>query len=116
MDCVPVGIDVDAADDVVLGVQHGIGEADALREVVRMALEIAQVVLQRPVVRPRTVLPAGSGVNVVARGRPGRVVDIVVLGLEGDEPEQRGLEADRNGEVRRHERVSRHAWRSYFVG
>jgi hypothetical protein len=57
---VPNRIDVDAADDVpARAVEHGVGEARALSEVVGMALEVAAVLVQGHRSRPRAVVPAG---------------------------------------------------------
>src|SRR6266511_3478866 len=73
-------VDVDTADNVTARTfPHRVGEARTPPEVGGVALEIAEVLLQRHLARPGTLFPARRGVDVLHRRRPGAVVLLVVL-------------------------------------
>src|SRR5690242_2935829 len=76
-------VDIDAADDLARGgAEHGVGESTALREVLRVALEIAQVFRQAHLVRPVTPGESRGRLDVTDAGRPGGIVRGVVPGPE----------------------------------
>jgi hypothetical protein len=108
---VPAGrrVDVDAADDFARGgAEHGVGESAAPREVLRVALEIAQVLRQAHLVRPVTPGESRGCLDVAGAGRPGGVVRGVVLGPERFQPHFPGREPAGNGEIGRDEQLITH--------
>ena len=99
-----VRIDVDAADHVAAGaIETEYVNPDGSRSP-RMPLEIAEVLLQRHLVWPRAAREAGRRVDVGDRGRPRRVVRVVVLRPERLEHEVGRHEAGWRLEVGGHER------------
>ena len=104
VDFVARRIDVDAADHVVVGVEHRVRESGPLREVARMPFEIAEVLLEAERSGPAALGPvAGRAEDVLDARRPRRVVALVVLGAKGLEPKRVGLEPKRRLEARRDE-------------
>jgi len=100
-----VGIDVDAADHVAgRRVENRVGEPRPLLEVAGVPLQVPQVVVQAPVVRPGALLPPGCPVDVLDGGRPRGVVGLVVLRSEWLQPESLRLETERDDEIRWDER------------
>src|SRR5580693_5835853 len=71
---------VDAADDVAgAGAEHGVGEPAAPGEVPCVLLQVAEVVIQRHLVRPAAPAESRCRPNVTDTGRPGGVIGLVLL-------------------------------------
>ena len=102
-------VDVHATDDFAsAAVQHGVGEAAALGEVLRVAFEVAKVVSQGHRVRPASPGESRRRLDVVDAGSPRGIVGGVVLGPERLEPELLSSEPARHREIRGNELLVGH--------
>src|SRR5262249_18645276 len=102
-------VDVDAADDLARGgAEHGVGEAAAPREVLRVALEITQVLRQAHLVWPAKSGESRGCLDVPDAGRPCGVVRGVVLGPERFQPQFPGREPAGTGKTGRDEQLITH--------
>jgi hypothetical protein len=100
---------VDAADDLAGGgAEHGVGEPASPREVLRVALEVAQVLRQAHLVRPGGSGESRGRLDVADAGRPCGVVRSVVLRPERLQPQFPGREPAGNGEIGRDEQLITH--------
>src|SRR5690349_16314067 len=94
-------VDVDAADDAAAAaLQHRVGEARALRELLGVLLQIAEILLERHLrIRPAPALESGRGPDVVDARHPRLVVTRVVLRPERLQPELPGDQFAGHGEA-----------------
>lgn len=101
-------VDVHASDDLVLVIEDGVGEPRTSFEVVRVALQVAQVLGEREPTDggPSTIRKAWSGTDVIDTRCPGAVIGLVVLGSKRLQAEAGTHEALRNHEIIRNERLS----------
>src|ERR1700680_1473781 len=80
-------VDVHAADDVPgAGAEHGVGEPAAPGEVLRVPLQVAEIVIQGHLARPAAIREPRRPPDVVNAGRPGGVIGLVVLWPERGQP------------------------------
>jgi hypothetical protein len=99
-------VDVDAADNLAsASAEHGVGEPAALGEVLRVALEIAEVIRLGHLVRPASPGEPRRSQDVVDTGGPGSIARGVVLRPERLQAEIPGREAIRHREIDGNERL-----------
>src|SRR4249920_90513 len=102
-------VDIHAADDLAAaGAEHGVGEPAALGEVLRVALEVAQVFRQAHLVWPARPGESRRRLDVADAGRPCRIVRGVVLRPERFQPELLSREPTRYREIHRNEELITH--------
>src|SRR5262249_26428 len=102
-------VDVDAADNAASArIEHGVGEATAPGEVVRMPFQITEILLQGHLARPAPAGESGRRPDVADAGRGGGIIRLGVLRTERLQPESVSDEPVRYREILRDEQLTAH--------